>query len=243
MLKYVEKHQPGIVILENVSKAPWDQVIVKFAGIDYDAQVVRLDTKKYYIPHTRNRGCASIFLPSLMSFLCRLTSVLPFVDLIAIPQVKKNLFDSTSERKKGSAAMVEDWCQRIKGAERNASAPTEEFLLDSDDPRIHRARQEASITKVNADGSQRVAIDWYKCEQRHSVQRQLEKLGLQKPLTDWKEGGGKPQMPDGTWQDWAEGQTERVLDLMDISFLRDAKMGTDISKFPPFLLALPCRLY
>lgn len=129
--------------------------------------------------------------------------------------------------------MVDDWIQRIKGAERSASAPTEAFLLDSDDPRIHRARQEVTLgtSRVNGDGSQRVAIEWYKCEQRHSVQRQLEKLGLQKPLTDWKEGGGKPQMPDGTWQDWAEGQTERVLDLMDISFLRSAKLGTDICAF------------
>lgn len=68
MLKYVEKHQPGIVILENVSKAPWDQVITKFAGIDYDAQMVRLDTKKYYVPHTRTRGCE--FTVSSLSVRC-----------------------------------------------------------------------------------------------------------------------------------------------------------------------------
>ena len=142
------------------------------------------------------------------------------------------MFESKAERKKGSDTMVEEWVKRIKEAERNASAPTEQFLLDSDDPRIHRARQEVALsnTRINADGSQRAAVDWYKCEQRHSVQRQLEKLGLQKPLTDWKEGGGKPQMPDGSWQDWAESQTERVLDLMDISFLRDAQRGTDISE-------------
>ncbi|GAA5978213.1 hypothetical protein JCM5350_002229 [Sporobolomyces pararoseus] len=208
MLQYVKKHQPGIVILENVLKAPWDQVIKKFDTIDYTARHVRLDTKKYYIPHTRTRGY-----------------------LIAVPKVKKSMFESKAERKKGSDTMVEEWVKRIKEAERNASAPTEQFLLDSDDPRIHRARQEVALsnTRINADGSQRAAVDWYKCEQRHSVQRQLEKLGLQKPLTDWKEGGGKPQMPDGSWQDWAESQTERVLDLMDISFLRDAQRGTDIT--------------
>ncbi|GAA5937049.1 uncharacterized protein JCM15063_000140 [Sporobolomyces koalae] len=202
MLKYVERHRPGIVILENVSKAPWDQVVSKFEFVDYDAQVVRLDTKKYYIPHTRTRGY-----------------------LIAVPKVKK------SKGQKSSEMMVEEWVQRIKDAERNASAPTEQFLLDSDDPRIHRARQEVALAtqRINADGSQRAAVDWYKCEQRHSVQRQLEKLGLARPLTDWKDGGGKPQMPDGSWQDWVEAQTERVLDLMDISFLRDAVRGTDIT--------------
>ncbi|GAA6010842.1 hypothetical protein JCM11491_004561 [Sporobolomyces phaffii] len=208
MLQYVKKHQPGIVILENVVKAPWAQVVKKFESIDYTAQDIRLDTKKFYIPHTRTRGY-----------------------LIAVPKVKKTMFESSSERKKGSEAMVQDWVQRVKESQRGASAPTEQFLLDSDDPRIHRARQEVALSnaRVNQDGSQRVAVDWYKCEQRHSVQRQLEKLGLQKPLTDWKEGGGKPQMPDGSWQDWAETQTERVLDLMDISYLRDAARGTDIT--------------
>jgi hypothetical protein len=45
MLDYVSKHQPPIVILENVSNAPWDEVVIKFAGINYEAAYIRLDTK------------------------------------------------------------------------------------------------------------------------------------------------------------------------------------------------------
>jgi site-specific DNA-cytosine methylase len=56
MLDYVAKHKPTIVILENVSSAPWAQVVDKFAGIGYNATSVRLDTKQHYIPHTRVRG-------------------------------------------------------------------------------------------------------------------------------------------------------------------------------------------
>ena len=38
MLQWVKKHQPPIVILENVCSAPWDKVVEYFAEIDYDAQ-------------------------------------------------------------------------------------------------------------------------------------------------------------------------------------------------------------
>ena len=41
MLQWVKKHQPPIVILENVCTAPWDKVVDYFAEIDYDAQHVR----------------------------------------------------------------------------------------------------------------------------------------------------------------------------------------------------------
>lgn len=65
MLDYVIKHQPSIVVLENVSGAPWDEVVERFAEIDYDAAVLRLDTKHYYIPHTRTRGCTFVLLKQL----------------------------------------------------------------------------------------------------------------------------------------------------------------------------------
>jgi hypothetical protein len=67
MLQWVNNHRPPIVILENVSNAPWDSGVKHFADIDYSATYVRLDTKKYYIPHTRSRGCASLFFFSLCS--------------------------------------------------------------------------------------------------------------------------------------------------------------------------------
>lgn len=120
----------------------------------------------------------------------------------------------------------------MKINERPASSPAEAFLLHSDDPRIHRARQELSHQRISADGKKRDTVDWGRCEVRHSVARQKEKLGQRRPLTDWQDNGGKPTLPDGAWQDWAEAQTERVLDLMDISYLRQAKLGVDISAFP-----------
>lgn len=60
MFRWVEKARPKIVILENVLSATWGGMIENFESIDYVATHVRLDTKKYYVPHTRTRGCTVI---------------------------------------------------------------------------------------------------------------------------------------------------------------------------------------
>ncbi|SCV72512.1 BQ2448_4049 [Microbotryum intermedium] len=193
MLDYVEKHQPPIVILENVSNAPWDEVVKKFHSIKYHAIYVRLDTKHYYIPHTRSRAY-----------------------LIAVP-------------KSSGVDVVEKWATTMKKFVRPCSSPLEAFLLPTDDPRIHRARQDLSKIAMTKDGVKRAPTDWIRCEGRHAQAREQEFLGLQRPLTAWKDNGGAPTMPDGAWNDWASAQTERVWDLMDISYMRLALENTDVS--------------
>ncbi|KAK4048042.1 hypothetical protein OIO90_005943 [Microbotryomycetes sp. JL221] len=193
MMDYVVKHKPSIVILENVSGAPWDEVVERFGKIDYDATFIRLDTKHYYIPHTRSRGY-----------------------LIAVP-------------KRPGSQIVEKWADKVKALSRPCSSPLEAFLLSTDDPRIHRARQELAADRQNKDGTKRATVDWIRCESRHAQARDQEMLGLGRPLTAWQDNGGSPTMPDGAWNDWASVQTERVLDLMDISFLRLAIKGTDVT--------------
>ncbi|KAF3919922.1 hypothetical protein AA313_de0201806 [Arthrobotrys entomopaga] len=56
MFGWVLKHRPKIVILENVCKAPWSQVVTEFENIGYASGHTKFDTKNYYIPHTRQRG-------------------------------------------------------------------------------------------------------------------------------------------------------------------------------------------
>ncbi|KDQ61535.1 hypothetical protein JAAARDRAFT_30985 [Jaapia argillacea MUCL 33604] len=55
MMSWVKTHRPPLVILENVCGAPWDKVCDYFAKNRYSAKHLRLDTKNYYIPHTRTR--------------------------------------------------------------------------------------------------------------------------------------------------------------------------------------------
>ncbi|KAH7915282.1 hypothetical protein BJ138DRAFT_1122797 [Hygrophoropsis aurantiaca] len=55
MMSWVKNHRPPMVILENVCSAPWEKVSDYFEKNGYSATWTRVDTKQYYIPHTRTR--------------------------------------------------------------------------------------------------------------------------------------------------------------------------------------------
>ncbi|KAI9820425.1 MAG: hypothetical protein M1832_003758 [Thelocarpon impressellum] len=56
VFNYAKTWRPALIILENVCSAPWEKLREAWAGADYDARFFKLDTKHYYIPHTRQRG-------------------------------------------------------------------------------------------------------------------------------------------------------------------------------------------
>ena len=116
---------------------------------------------------------------------------------------------------------MEDWKEKVRSLRRPASATLEAFLFDSDDPRVHKGRQ---MLAMPWEDNTRVASDWARCESRHQRARLEEGLGQRRPFTNW-EGGCT--MPDYAWNDWGKAQTDRVLDLMDIDFLRLAQADTD----------------
>ena len=55
ILSYAGKYRPPLVILENICGAPWAEVEEEWNRIGYAAEYIKLDTKNFYIPHTRNR--------------------------------------------------------------------------------------------------------------------------------------------------------------------------------------------
>lgn len=151
-----------------------------------------LDTKEYYIPHTRTR-----------------------VYLFATPLTKS-----------GPKHLPEKWMETVKQLRRPWSSPFEAFLLPTDDVNIHRARLDLAAERFQKDGTQRKPTDWGRCESRHARARSEEELGLLRPLTAWQEAGVCKGL-DWTWNDWLLSQTERVVDLLEISTLRMAKDGID----------------
>ncbi|KAI0940949.1 hypothetical protein AcV7_003183 [Taiwanofungus camphoratus] len=191
MMSWVKKHQPPLVILENVCGAPWKRVVQYFEKNNYSADFLRVDTKNFYIPHTRTR-----------------------VYLLAVNQKHSKM-----------PAQWKDWIAKLK---RPASSALDAFLLPSDDPRIHQARQKLVSESYNAVDRRTGRTDWGRCESRHQRARLEEELGLKRPLTGWDDGGFC-KLPDFAWNDWGVGQVERVWDLMDISLLRSAKKGVDPS--------------
>jgi site-specific DNA-cytosine methylase len=151
MLSWVTNHRPPIVILENVKGAPWQQVVGAFEDVGYSAQSCYLDTKKYYIPHTRQRGY-----------------------LIAV-------------NKKGST-IPDKWKSLVADLSRPASSTLDAFLLPTDDPRIHQAREKLAREAYNANDRRTGRTDWAKCQQRHERERANGELGLKRPLTNWEDG-------------------------------------------------------
>ena len=152
MMSWVNNHRPPLVILENVCSAPWDRIVEYFEKNGYSATHLRVDTKQYYIPHTRTRGY-----------------------LIAI-------------NKKNSSKPAE-WKKLVgEKLKRPASSTLDAFLLPSDDPRIHIARQKLVKESYNALDRRTGRTDWGRCESRHQRARLEEELGAKRPLTNWDEG-------------------------------------------------------
>lgn len=56
LLKHAQRYRPRIIIMENVRTAPWDRMVDSWAEIEYASTYFVLDSKKYYIPQTRQRG-------------------------------------------------------------------------------------------------------------------------------------------------------------------------------------------
>lgn len=67
---------------------------------------------------------------------------------------------------------------------------------------------------------------WIRCEYRHKQARASEGLGAGRPLTRWTPGG-PPLLRTGGWAGYATGLGPRKTDLLDINFIRQAKLGRD----------------
>ncbi|KAI7674117.1 hypothetical protein KC318_g1806 [Hortaea werneckii] len=55
-LAYCKACRPAIVIFENIVNAAWGKMISDFKEIGYGSKGVLVDTKDFYLPHTRQRG-------------------------------------------------------------------------------------------------------------------------------------------------------------------------------------------
>lgn len=126
MIAYAKLYRPKTIILENVQNAPW--LIEKwnlkkgpvphgfdseFKKIGYAIAFVKLDTKDYYIPHTRKRGY-----------------------MLAIDVQNMN-----DEEREHVDKLLKDYEKLVKKQlKRPASTPVEMWLWRSDDPRLVHAR-------------------------------------------------------------------------------------------------------
>ena len=220
MMSWVDKHRPPLVILENVCGAPWDKVTKYFEKNNYSASYFRVDTKQYYVPHTRTR-----------------------VYLLAVHQSKSSIPDRwralVGKLQRPASTTLDSWLlptddQRIHQARQKLVQ--ESFgALDRRTGRTDWGRCESRHQRARLEeelGSKRPLTNWDDGE-----------YGFLMPTTILltKISGGYCKLPDFAWGDWGVVQVERVWDLMDISLMRSAKLGVDPS-FKTYAMSLPKKI-
>ncbi|KAG8623705.1 hypothetical protein KVT40_008681 [Elsinoe batatas] len=126
---------------------------------------------------------------------------------------------ATCKSNKQSSIIVKQWTENMLALRRQASSPAAAFLLPNDDPAVLRASALAARRSI-LDSYTR-EVDWLKCLLRHIQYRLEQKIGNARPYTSWQESGSF-QLFDNADVTWFRSMPERVLDMIDCSFLRKA---------------------
>jgi site-specific DNA-cytosine methylase len=116
-LAYAVKHEPTIVILENVQKFPWDKVEQMWRQAGYATQVAYLDSKDFYLPQTRQRG----YMMGLRRAVISERNVQLDADIAPVR-----------------------WFDVLESLQRRASSPFTDFVYADDDPQLPKAEQAAA---------------------------------------------------------------------------------------------------
>ena len=229
ILEYAKRCRPTLIILENICHAPWDKIkaawendaeqikkgkaqskskkenegnhdepkdkLESFWGPEergYAAEYLKVDTKNYYLPHTRNR-----------------------VYMVCVDKAKY----------KDASALAAKWVEKMVAFRRPATSSVEAFLLPDDDSRVQRARQDLAMASAT-DKKAGKTSGWAVCQGRYQEYRSKHDLGVDRPLLQWLEGGSC-NPPDYWWPEFVRNQVDRVLDTLEIGYLRNAAKGYD----------------
>jgi site-specific DNA-cytosine methylase len=115
---YLKKFKPKMVIIENVRGAPWHVILKDMNDRGYSCHHMSVDSKDYYLPHTRQRGY-----------------------LFGIRQ------DAMSTIRAADTAVV-TWSAIMSMLKRRASSPAQDFFLADSDMRLILAREEMARAKA-----------------------------------------------------------------------------------------------
>jgi site-specific DNA-cytosine methylase len=244
MMDWIKKNEPPIVILENVSGAPWEQK-VSAPTSDADERTEERANHLLSRAQTPSVSCARVrSLHSLNFVLASLARSLAQVRIFEeelgyhatftrvdtkdyyIPQTRQRGYLFGVKKGRGvDKSAVRQWIDCVKDIKRPASAALDAFMFPSDDPRVLKGRERLSAGRGGA-AEKTGRVDWARCEARHLFARSSENLGDKRPLTGWSDSGNVT-LPSYAWNEWANAQVHRIHDLMDINMLRLAKGGVD----------------
>ncbi|KAL6714776.1 hypothetical protein ACLMJK_008202 [Lecanora helva] len=247
IIRYAKRDAPAVVILENVATADWEMIHaiweddkafvlqmmteqerLRWCPWDdshpgYICEWDELDTKHFYIPHTRQRGYMLLVRKNLLK---------PMIAVEKLPGDEKHAKDQKLSKKqkyeKDLKSKYEEelepiadpvrttWLKIVHMLKRPTSVSVEEFLLDDENPYLRMAKAQLSKAKVSLREP-----DWSQCHERYDYYRIDFKLGNKRPLTKWVEGGSATT-PDFWWSEWVRNQVERLWETKDFNYLRQA---------------------
>lgn len=115
LLSHAKRYRPRMIILENVRVAPWNELVDTWTQVGYVATFFALDTKKYYIPQTRQRGY----------MVCVDTRLL--------------------ENDAGGGSLSPRLGKLVSQFARQASSPAGKFLLSEDDIQLEQIERNLSV--------------------------------------------------------------------------------------------------
>ncbi|KAI1154625.1 hypothetical protein F4825DRAFT_163570 [Nemania diffusa] len=158
-LCYINRHRPKMVIMENVTNAPWDSMCNLFLhAADYAAKHIFLDTKDYYLPQTRKRG----YVVALDRHVFGSSA----------DQVIAEWETQLASLKRGASTPIQDW-----------------LLSSHDPLTIRARQDESEKTVASGLGPGRDVPSWERSKLRHFRVRRQFQLGNDRPLTAWGLGG------------------------------------------------------
>lgn len=215
ILKYAMRYRPRVIILENVMSAPWDELQAIWRNdVEFLEKKTKREWKNKIWTEADDKAYAAHFVT---------------VDTknYYLPQTRQRGYMICIDRQQCDTADedVERWGELMVALRREASSPVEAFLLNSEDARLHRAREELTGSSRTKSKTSRV-VDWTLCQARYQRYRTEKDLGHARPITNWV-NGGSCRAPDFWWLDWTRVQVERLWDTFEICFLRNALQNID----------------
>ncbi|KAJ6110097.1 C-5 cytosine methyltransferase [Penicillium sp. IBT 16267x] len=132
LLEYCDKYRPRLVICENVKGAPWESFVAAWSSVGYSAASNIVDSKQYYVPHTRERGY-----------------------LIAVDNRRLEMPHSGPSVASRAIELVFEF-------RRPCSSPTSSFLLGADDRRLEQIEKDLSTRLEATSARAEVSWERYK---------------------------------------------------------------------------------
>ncbi|KAK4174421.1 hypothetical protein QBC36DRAFT_380208 [Triangularia setosa] len=189
-LIFIKEKRPKMIILENVDGAPWDMYVDRiFPLVGYKAEFMRVDSKRHYLPQTRQRGY-----------------------LIAVDTDASSFPDCPTLVE--AQYIITHWQEMMKSLERAPSASIASFLQMPDDISTIMARADMEKPHPTNNSDWGMSSLRHAAERELYGLDMDQNPFSQKTMRNLKMIS--PKFPPQAWRLWWTQQTSRVIDLMDI---------------------------